>query len=77
MSFLTIFWLLLLLLLIIILAFKIHKGKIPKKDIKEDIEPESIPIKIYCSECSTEILDKSKMFCPMCGKEQNKILSYF
>lgn len=40
-----------------------HKRKIPREDIKPDI----IPIKTYCTECGTEILDKSKKFCSKCG----------
>ena len=49
-----------------------------RKNLREDIKLEKvsktqekqIPKITYCRECGTEIADESKMFCPMCGKEQ-------
>jgi len=40
-----------------------HKRKIPEEDIK----PEIILIKTHCTECGTEILDKTRKFCSNCG----------
>jgi len=45
-----------------------HKRKIPKEVVI--IREKEIPKKMYCRECGNEILDETKMFCPMCGKTQ-------
>lgn len=61
-------WLLFIILpaiaVVVIIAVLIrkHKRKIPKEVIKPEI-----PIKVYCSDCGSEILDKSRKFCSNCG----------
>lgn len=35
------------------------------------IQKKELPEVGYCPECGVEILDESKMFCPMCGKKLN------
>ena len=40
-----------------------HKRKIPEGIIK----PEAISIKLHCTNCGTEILDKTGDFCSKCG----------
>jgi len=53
---------------IAVILIRKHKRKIPEEVIK----PEIIPIKAYCSECGTEILDKTRTFCSKCGTEITK-----
>jgi len=77
----NIFWNLLLFIVIPIVAIVLvitipiilirrHKKKTPKEVVI--IREKEIPIKIYCSECGTEILDKTKKFCSKCGTEITK-----
>jgi len=50
-----------------IILIRRHKRKSPKEIVI--IQEKEIPIKIYCSECGTEILDKTRKFCSKCGTE--------
>lgn len=50
-----------------IILIKRHKKKTPKEVVI--IREKEIPIKMYCSECGTEILDKTRTFCSKCGTE--------
>ncbi len=53
-----------------IVLIRKHKRKIPKEDIKPEspeVQEKQIPKVTYCPECGTEILDKSRKFCSVCG----------
>ncbi len=56
-----------LVIVVPIIIIKRHKKKTPKEIVI--IQEKEIPIKIYCSECGTEILDKTRKFCSKCGTE--------
>jgi len=62
-------WLLFIILpaiaVVVIVAVIVRKRK--GKITEEDIKPERIPIKVYCSKCGIEIVDKSRKFCSNCG----------
>ena len=55
--------------IIVVVVRRKHKRKFPKEVVKEVIKTEIIPIKVFCRECGTEILDKSRKFCSTCGTE--------
>ena len=56
---------------VVIILIKKHKRKIPREDIKpekiSEVQEKKIPDTIYCRECGTEILDKTRKFCSVCG----------
>ena len=56
---------------ITIVLVRRRKRKIPKEDIKaektSEVQEKQIPKVTYCPECGTEILDKSRKFCSVCG----------
>ena len=44
-----------------------YKRKVPKEDKKSRVQEKKIPKITYCPECGTDILDKSRKFCSVCG----------
>ena len=53
-------------------TFFLNRVKIIPIISTNTIMPEVISIKLYCSECGIEILEKSRKFCTACGTEITK-----